>query len=126
MAAYFVLVSIIFSIILSEVFGLKQNLKIFDRIKFSFASAIVSSTVFLGSQPSFGLDSVNFQKFLELLDTNAVEKVVFKGINPKYVVITLRDGGKVAEVRDGFPFYDDPLSEFLHSTLSKPVTLALS
>jgi len=58
-------------------------------------------------------NKVTFDKFLALLDDGKVSDVVFSGIRPTYVTITYEEGDKVqrvSEVREGFPFYDDPLT----------------
>jgi hypothetical protein len=76
------------------------------------SGVLASLTLMVAAQPSFALDSMNINNFINLLDSNAVDKVVFKGVNPKYIIATLKENGKEVEVREGFPSYDDPLSEF--------------
>jgi len=65
-------------------------------------------------EASLAENKVTFDKFLALLDDGKVSDVVFSGIRPTYVTITYEEGdnkvSKRAEVRDGFPFYDDPLT----------------
>lgn len=53
---------------------------------------------------------IDFKTFLSYLDDGKVEKVVFQGIRPESLLITVKDSKDPIEVREGFPGFGDPLS----------------
>ena len=97
-------------------FKLKSSLRIYkntpDTILINLASAILSIFVIPSAYASETLTpsrSTTFQVFVQNLDHGDISKVVFEGINPTYLTAYYKTG-EVSVVKDGFPYYNDPLS----------------
>lgn len=54
-------------------------------------------------------NDVKFSDFLHDLESDLISEVKFIGVNPKYCQV-LYKSGKIANVREGFPSYEDPKS----------------
>ena len=107
---YFVLCGISDGFKLKTYSRIKNNVP--DKILINVASTLLSLFAIPSVHASETLTtsrSTTFQAFVQNLENGDISKVVFEGINPTYLTAYYKTG-EVSIVKDGFPYYNDPLS----------------
>ena len=80
------------------------TLSLLSTISFSTKNSFAAT-----SETTLNPGSTTFERFVQSLDNGEVNKVVFQGINPTYATAYYKNG-EVFVVKEGFPYYNDPLS----------------